>query len=402
MVQRFCSVFYQILKLIPRSEFQQLVERHGSDRRSKGFSSWSQFVAMIFCQLGRAQSLREIEQGLASSEGRLQQLGVDSGAKRTTLAYANAHRPWQLYQDVFQSLYARCHAVAPGHKFRFRSKLLSLDASTIDLCAAMFDWARFKRTKGAVKLHLLLDHDGHLPRYAVITDGKTSDIEVARALELPSGSIVVFDRGYNDYLWFTELTLIGVGFVTRMKGTSLYEVIEKRTPQGKGVIRDEIITIKTKHEEVDERPVRLRRIEFVDANGKEYVFLTNRLDLAAATIAEIYHQRWKIELFFKAIKQNLRIKTFVGTSENALHIQIWTALIAILMLRFLQLTSTWGWSLSNLVAMIRLNLFTYRDLSKWLANPFTPPDVGPPEFQLSLPVSDSSRGVVLVQPSFVA
>jgi hypothetical protein len=386
VVQRFCSVFYQILKLVPRAEFQQLVDRYGSDRRSKGFSSWSQFVAMIFCQLGRAQSLREIEQGLASSEGRLQQLGVESGAKRTTLAYANAHRPWQLYRDAFQSLYARCHAIAPGHKFRFRSPLLSLDASTIDLCAAMFDWARFRRTKGAVKLHLLLDHDGHLPRYAVITDGKTSDIEVARRLELPAGSIVVFDRGYNDYLWFTELTLFNVGFVTRMKETSLYEVIERRSPQGKGVVRDEIITIKTKHPDVDEQPARFRRIEFVDAEGKEYVFLTNRLDLAAATIAEIYHQRWKIELFFKAIKQNLRIKTFVGTSENALHIQIWTALIAILMLRFLQLSSSWGWSLSNLVAMIRLNLFTYRDLRKWLDDPFTPPDVGAPDLQLALAV----------------
>lgn len=386
MVQRFCSVFYQILKLVPRTEFQQLVDRHGSDRRSKGFSSWSQFVAMIFCQLGRAQSLREIEQGLASSEGRLQQLGVDRGAKRTTLAYANAHRPWPLYRDAFHSLYARCQAIAPGHKFRFRSKLLSLDASTIDLCASIFDWARFRRTKGAVKLHLLLDHDGHLPRYAVITDGKTSDIEVARRLELPSGSIVVFDRGYNDYLWFTELTLFNVGFVTRMKESSLYEVIESRTPRGEGVVRDKIITIKTKQPEVDAQPVRFRRIEFVDAEGKEYVFLTNRLDLAAVTIAEIYHQRWKIELFFKAIKQNLRIKTFVGTSENALHIQIWTALIAMLMLRFLQLSSSWGWSLSNLVAMIRLNLFTYRDLPKWLDDPFTPPDVGPQDQQLSLAV----------------
>lgn len=398
-MQRFCSVFHQILKLVPRAEFQQLADRHGSDRRSKGLSSWSHFVAMIFCQLGRAQSLREIEHGLASAEGRLQQLGVDRAAKRTTLAYANAHRPWQLYQDVFLSLYARCQAVAPRHKFRFRSPLLSLDASTIDLCAAMFDWARFKRTKGAVKLHLLLDHDGHLPRYAVITDGKTSDIEVARRLELPPGSIVVFDRGYNDYLWFTELTLFDVGFVTRMKESSLYEVVEIRMPQGKGVIRDEIITIKTKHPEVDERPVRLRRIEFVDAEGKEYVFLTNRLDLAAATIAEIYRQRWQIELFFKAIKQNLRIKTFVGTSENALHIQIWTALIAILMLRFLQLSSTWGWSLSNLVAMIRLNLFTYRDLRTWLNDPFTPPDVGPSDRQLPLAVSDSSGGVVLVNAS---
>jgi hypothetical protein len=398
-VQRFCSVFYQILKLVSRAEFQQLADQHGSDRRSKGFSSWSQFVAMIFCQLGRAQSLREIEHGMASAEGRLQQLGVGSAAKRTTLAYANAHRPWQLYEAVFHSLYARCHAIAPGHKFRFRSRLLSLDASTIDLCAAIFDWAKYKRTKGAVKLHLLLDHDGHLPRYAVITDGKTSDIEVARQLELPAGSIVVFDRGYNDYLWFTELTLLDVGFVTRMKESSLYDVIDRRIPQGKGVVRDEIITVKTKHPEVDEQPVRLRRIEFVDPDGKEYVFLTNRLDLAATTIAEIYRQRWQIELFFKAIKQNLRIKTFVGTSENALHIQIWTALIAMLMLRFLQLSSSWGWSLSNLVAMIRLNLFTYRDLHKWLDDPFTPPDVGPADQQLPLAVSDSNRGVVLLQPS---
>ena len=385
-MQRFCSVFHQILKLIPRMEFQQLADQHGSDRRSKGFSSWSQFVAMIFCQLGRAQSLREIEQGLASAEGRLQQLGVDSAAKRTTLSYANAHRPWQLYQDVFQHLYARCHAIAPGHRFRFRSPLLSLDSSTIDLCAAMFDWARFRKTKGAVKLHLLLDHDGHLPRYAVITDGKTTDIEVARRLELPAGSIVVFDRGYNDYLWFTELTLFNVGFVTRMKDNSVYEVIETRTAQGTGVLRDQVITIRTTHREVDQEPVRLRRIEFVDPEGKEYVFLTNRLDLEAATIAEIYRQRWQIELFFKAIKQNLRIKTFVGTSENALHIQIWTALIAILMLRFLQLRSKWGWSLSNLIAMIRLNLFTYRDLNKWLDDPFTPPDVGPADVQLSLDV----------------
>jgi hypothetical protein len=382
-------------------EFEQLVEEHGSDRGAKGLSSWSQFVAMMFCQLGRAQSLREIEQGLTSAEGRLQQLGVGAPAKRSTLSYANAHRPWQLYQSVFHRLYQRCADIAPGHKFRFRSPLLSLDATTIDLCAEVFDWARFRRTKGAVKIHMLLDHDGHLPRYAVITDGKTSDIEVARRLELPPGSIVVFDRAYNDYLWFTELTLFDVGFVTRMKDGSLYEVVEHRSVQGKGVVRDEIITIKTKHAEVDEKPVRLRRIEFVDDDGKEFVFLTNRLDLAAVTIAEIYRQRWQIELFFKAIKQNLRIKTFVGTSENALHIQIWTALIAMLTLRFLQLRSKWNWSLSNLVAMIRLNLFTYRDLHAWLDDPFTPPDVGLRDQQLPL-VLDSSRGVVSHPPSHSA
>lgn len=396
-MQRFCSVFQQILKLVPRTEFEQLVQEHGSDRNAKGFDSWSQFVAMTFCQLGRAQSLREIEQGLASAEGRLQQLGVTEAPKRSTLAYANAHRPWQLYESVFYQLFSRCQAVAPGHRFRFKSKLLSLDSTTIDLCAEVFDWARFRRTKGAVKLHLLLDHDGHLPRYAVITDGKGSDIDVARRLELPAGSIVVFDRGYNDYLWFTELTIFDVGFVTRMKDGALYEVIETREPKGAGVRSDQIITIRTKHDEIDQQPVRLRRIEFTDAEGKDYVFLTNRLDLAAGTIAEIYRQRWQIESFFKAIKQNLRIKTFVGTSENALHIQIWTALIAILMLRYLQLTAKWGWSLSNLIAMIRLNLFTYRDLWKWLNDPFTPPDVGDHDPQL--PLLDSIRGGVVLVPA---
>ena len=391
---RFCSVFQQVLKLVPRTEFAQLVQEHGSDRNSKGFDSWSQFVAMMFCQLGKALSLREIEQGLASAEGRLQHLGMTEAPKRSTLAYANAHRPWQLYQAVFERLYSRCQAIAPRHQFRFKSPLMSLDSSTIDLCVKMFDWAKFQQTKGAVKLHLLLDHDGHLPRYAVITDGKHSDIEIARRLELPVDSIVVFDRGYSDYLWLTELTIFKVGFVTKLKGNAVYEVIENREPKGTGVRCDQIITVRTRVGDLDQQPVRLRRIEFTDAKGKDHVFLTNRLDLAAATIAEIYHQRWQIESFFRAIKQNLRIKTFVGTSENALHIQIWTALIAILMLRYLQLKSTWKWSLSNLVAILRYNLFTYRDLWKWLDSPFTPPDVGEDDPQLSL-LDSSGGGVVL-------
>lgn len=389
-MQRFCSVFQQILKLISKIEFEQLARKFGSERNAKGFTSWSQLVAMVFCQLGRAQSLREIEQGLASAEGRLQHLGMTEGPKRSTLAYANAHRPWELYEATFHQLYARCLSEAPGHRFKFKSKLFSLDSTTIDLCAAVFDWAKFRRTKGAVKLHLLLDHDGHLPRYALITDGKRTDIDIGRDIELPAGSIVVFDRGYNDYLWFTELTLFDVGFVTRMKDSAAYEVIETREPKGKGVRSDQIVTVKTTHRDIDVDPVRFRRIEFTASDGNEYVFLTNRLDLVATTIAEIYRQRWQIESFFKTLKQHLRIKTFVGTSENALHIQIWTALIVILMLKFLQFRARWGWSLSNLIAMIRFNLFTYRDLWKWLDEPFTPPDTGPPEAQLSL--LDSNRG----------
>lgn len=392
-MQRFCSVFQQILKLVPRIEFEELARKHGSERNAKGFTSWAQLVAMMFCQLGRAQSLREIEQGLASAEGRLQHLGVTESPKRSTLAYANAHRPWQLYEAAFHRLFERCQAVVPGHKFKFKSKLLSLDSTTIDLCASVFDWAKFRRTKGAVKLHLLLDHDGHLPRYALITDGKRTDIDIAKDFDLPAGSIVVFDRGYNDYLWFTELTVFDVGFVTRMKDSATYQVVETREPKGNGVRSDKIVTFKTMHRDVDVDPVRFRRIEFTASDGNEYVFLTNRLDLAATTIAEIYRQRWQIELFFKTLKQHLRIKTFVGTSENALHIQIWTALIVILMLKFLQFRASWNWSLSNLIALIRFNLFTYRDLWKWLNDPFTPPELEPPGSQLSL-LDSSPRGLV--------
>jgi hypothetical protein len=399
-VNRFCSVFQQILKLFPRTEFDLMVRKHRAERHSRGFRCWDQFVAMMFCHLGRAQSLREIQQGLASAEGRLQHLGLKESPRRSTLSYANAHRPYELFESLFYALLDRCRGVAPKHKFRFKNRLLSLDASTIDLCASVFDWAKFRRTKGAVKLHMVLDHDGHLPEYCVITDGKTSDIKAARRMSFPAGSIVVFDRGYSDYLWFTELSVTGVGFVTRMKSGARYERVENRpVRQDAGVRVDQVIRLRTGVSEVDRDPVLFRRIEFVDAEGKEYVFVTNRLDLSAVTIAEIYRQRWQIETFFKVLKQNLRIKTFVGTSRNALHTQIWTALIAILVLKYMQLRSRYGWSLSNLVAMIRLNLFTYRDLWSWLDEPFTPPEI-PPEtdpVQLKLPDLGQQKGGLVLQ-----
>jgi Transposase DDE domain/Domain of unknown function (DUF4372) len=184
---------------------------------------WGQLVAMLFCQLGRAHSLREICQGLAASEGKLKHLGVPTAPSRSTLAYANQHRPWQLYQTVFLELLARCQELADSgrRKFRFKNKLLSLDATVIDLCATLDDWAKFRRTKGAIKLHLLLDHDGYLPRFAVITNGKTHELKVARKLRWEPGTVVVFDRGYIDYDWFAELTRQGVYWVTRLKDNSI-------------------------------------------------------------------------------------------------------------------------------------------------------------------------------------
>jgi Domain of unknown function (DUF4372)/Transposase DDE domain len=388
---RVSSIFSQILQLIPRLEFESAVRKHGAERHARGFSSWGQFIAMLFCQLGHAKSLREICGGLAASEGKLRHLGVPTAPARSTLAYANEHRPWQLCQTVFEQLLAKCQTLAASQttrkkrKFRFKNPLLSLDASVIDLCATMFDWAKFRLTKGAVKLHLLLDHDGYLPSYAVITEGKKHEVRVARQMRFAPGTILVFDRGYTDYEWFANLIQQGVYFVTRLKENADYGVVEKlAVPQRRGVQRDQVIFFyKLAQAGID---AYFRRIEFYDEEqDRVLVFLTNHLDLAAATIAGVYKERWQIELFFRALKQSLRVKTFVGTSANALKTQLWTALIAMLLVKYLQLKSSFGWSLSNLVALLRQQLFVYRDLWTWINDPFQPPPIpaGLPE-QLAL------------------
>jgi hypothetical protein len=380
-VNRFCSIFSQLLKLFSRLEFQQLVKETRAERHARGFPSWDQFVAMLFCQLGRAQSLREICGGLASCEGRLVHLGASAAPSRSTLAYANAHRPWQLYEAVFYRLLGRCQELTARaqKKFRFKNKLLSLDATVIDLCASVFCWAKYQRTKGAVKLHLLLDHDGYLPTVAVITEGRVADVRVARELRFEPGTILIMDRGYVDFAWFDRLTAQGVFFVTRPKTGMAYEVVEHRKIDvNRNLLSDQIIELTS--ETGQKVAWQLRRIEiWVPEKEQRMALLTNHLDLSALTIAAIYKERWQVELFFKALKQNLKIKTFVGTTANALRIQIWTALIAMLLLRYLQLRSTFGWSLSNLAALLRMNLFVHRDLWAWINQPFDkPPEIPEP------------------------
>jgi hypothetical protein len=363
-----------MLQLFSRAEFEQAVAEHRAERHARGFTCWGQFVAMLFCHLGGAQSLREICGGLAASEGKLRHLGLPDAPKRSTLAYANEHRPWQLYRSVFYQLLGRCRQAAGGHGFRFKNKLLSLDATLIELCATVFDWAQYRRTKGAVKLHLLLDHQGLLPSYAVVTEGRVHESRIARTLRFEPGTIVVFDRGYNDYGWFAQLEADGVYFVTRMKDNTDFGVVERRAVPARGPVqRDEIIFLyKVAREGGPD--LFLRRIEVWDEQQQRtLVFLTNHRRFAASTIAAIYKSRWQIELFFKALKQNLRIKTFVGTSANALQTQVWTALIALLVLKYLQLRARFGWSLSNLAALLRQQLFVYRDLFPWLDQPFQPP-----------------------------
>ena len=375
-MKRFSSIFSQLLQLFPRLEFEKAVQDHQAQRHARGFASWSQFIAMLFCQLGRAHSLREICGGLASVEGKLRHLGLEEAPKRSTLSYANRHRPWQLYQTVFGQLLEKCQGVAAqrgGKKFRFKNKLMSLDSSVIDLSMSLFDWAKFRRTKGAIKLHLLLDHDGYLPSFAVITEGKSSDIKVARQMRFEPGTVLAIDRGYMDYDWFVELTRQGVYFVSRLKRNAVVEVIEDRpVPKNRNILKDQVVFFSHHAQAREEYFFRLVEV-WVPEKEQSIIFLTNHLDFGATTIAAIYKDRWSVELFFKALKQNLKIKTFLGTSPNAVKTQIWTALIAMLLLKYLQLRSTFGWSLSNLVALLRHQLFVYRDLNAWLDVPFEGP-----------------------------
>jgi hypothetical protein len=344
---------------------------------------------MLFCQLGSVTSLRDITNGLAASEGKLRHLGLSVAPKRSTLAYANSHRPSALFEDLFYGLLetARSQAQQAGvrHKFRFKNKLLSIDATTIELCASVFDWAKFRRTKGAVKLHLMLDHDGLLPCYGVITDGKQHEVTVTRQWQFEPGTVLVFDRGYTDYDWFEQLTSHGVFFVTRLKSNADFIVVEDRpVPERNRIVRDQIICMTQQAVEGDNPPM-MRRVEFFDEKEQRtLVFLTNHLKLAAATVAEIYKNRWQIELFFKALKQSCKVKTFVGTSANALKTQIWTALIAMLLVKILHMRSSFGWHLSNFMVLLRQQLFVYRDLWKWIDDPFQAPEnTLPPQLELA-------------------
>jgi len=381
------SLFAQMLQVVPRVSFMRLVHECGAERHAKGFSSWDQCVAMLFCQLAQAKSLREISDGLAVTCGKLSHLGLRTAPAKSTLSYANAHRPWQLYQNVFFHLRDFCRSESPGkkRKFRFKNKLLSLDSTTIDLCLSLFPWADFRQTKGAIKLHMLLDHDGYLPDFAVITDGKTPDVSIARYFTLPAGSIVAVDRGYYDFELFARWTNSGVFFVTRLKANAAYEIVENRpVPQRGSVLADQLIRFTGARTSL-KYPDLLRRVVVWDEkNHREIELLTNHLSFGATTVGKIYQDRWEIELFFKVLKQYLKIKTFVGTSPNALKTQIWTALIALLLLKYLQFRSKCNLPLCRLVALLRLNLFSYRNLWDWLDDPFeTPPELPNPQLEMA-------------------
>ena len=356
------TIFSQILKFVPRHEFEALANRHHSGRAFRTASRWSQFVTMAMAQLSGRNSLRDIVNSVSTQAHRLYHLG-SAKMTRSNLSRINENKPHTLYEALFGKLLDRCQQLTPGHSFRFKNKLYSLDASTIDLCLSVFPWADFRSTKGAIKLHIGFNHSGYLPEFVTITEGKTSDIEIGRMLSFPAGSIVAIDRGYTDYQWYNQLNNKGIFFVTRLKSNASYKVI-KRHPvlNNKGLTSDQTIIL-TGIGAAKDCPIQLRRIGYRDQKtGMQYVFLTNHFKLAAKTIADIYKARWQVELFFKWIKQNLKIKSFVGTSKNAVMTQIWIALCVYLLIAFIKFHAKLKQSMQQILRLLQLNLFEKRDI----------------------------------------
>jgi len=382
------SLFSQILsEIFTAVNFDNLVAKWGAERHAKGFRSKTQLISMLFCHLAGADSLREIVNGLSCCNGKLVHLGIKEPPRRSTLSYANNHRKAELFEELFWKLSDHFRSTGSmgcrKKKFRFKNKLLSFDSTTISLCLSLFPWAEFRRAKGGVKVHVLLDHDDYMPSFVSITEAKTHDSRLSKELVLKPGSIVALDRGYVDFGQFRAWTDQGVFFVTRMKDNCVYSVDKVRPlPENGHVLSDEIVRLTgTGMEEKYPEPLRRITVENPET-GENIVLLTNHLRFATSTISEIYRDRWEIELFFKTLKQNLKVKTFVGESENALRIQIWTALISLLVIKWLHHLSKAGWSFSNMATMLRLNLFTYRALRAWLDEPYETPPIVPEAEQL--------------------
>lgn len=374
-----------MLQSFSRYEFGKAVKETGTERHSRGFSSWSHFVSMLFGQLAGQDSLRGIEAGLASQSRALYHFGIKP-VRRSTLAYANKHRTHELFKKIFERMLSKCLSVAPRHKFRFKNPLYSLDTTTIELCLSLFNWAKFRTTKGAVKLHVKLNHAGYLPMFVHVTTGKEHEMRIAPMIPLEAGDVAVFDKGFTNFAWYANLLEKGIYFVTRLKKNADYRIVKRLDVSHlPNIFSDQIIEF-TGLLSSRKCPYRLRRIRSKDPEtGKIIVLLTNQFDWSAQTIAQIYKERWQIELFFKALKQQLKVKSFVGTSRNALLSQLWIALIAYLLLSYLKFRSRFAWSLYTLSSILPTNLFSRRNLWDWLNAPFQPKSQSPPpEPQLQL------------------
>lgn len=365
------TAFHQLLKPLLRHDFEAEARKHHVGQKLRSATRWDQFVGMAMSQLSGRQSLRDIQSNLEAQWHKLYHLGAKPIA-RTTLARLNEKQPAALYQTLFYKLLTGCQSQPGQHKFRFKNPLYSLDASALDLSIKLFPWAGHRDDTSNVKLSVGLNHATDIPEFVAISDGNENDMVQGRQFRFPKGSMVAFDKGYVDYEWFKSLTDQGVFFVTRLRAKAVYAVKAHRNiVPGSGVESDQLIQLNSAHAIKRGAPL-LRRIRYRDPEtGKLYEFLTNHFKLSAATIAAIYKDRWKVELFFKAIKQNLKIRAFVGTSRNAVLTQIWIALIVYLLVTFARYSAREGWTVQRMLRVLPLNLFERKPLRD-IFNPSPP------------------------------
>lgn len=369
------TIFGQMTELISRLEFQSIVNKYNGDFHTRKLKTWEQFIHLLFAQLSGRSSLRETLTGFSSVHQKLYHLGSRI-VKRSTLSDANNKRSYLIYKELFFSLLQRTQAIAPKHKLKLNRKLFYMDASTIDLSLKLFPWARFRKTKSAVRLHTLLAADGLLPAFLTITDGKTHEAAVAKNMQIPSGSYVAIDRGYHDFSLYNFFKNNNIRFVTRAKSNAKYQVLKQNdTSENSNVSKDETIAF-TVYYSNKKYPHPLRLIKYYDdIQDKELTFLTNDFENDAQTITDIYKARWEIEIFFRTIKQNLKIKRFFGTSSNAVFTQIWIAMIAYLLISLHKFLQKSKMTVQQIIRLIQINLFERKPLVEIFKEPKTePPD----------------------------
>lgn len=354
------TVLSQLLQWIPRYEFQEGVDQYEGDKKIRKLPCWSQFVGLLFGQLTGHNSLRAIAAGLKGVRTKLYHLRITFEIRRSTLSDANDKRDPRIFEAAFYHLLPRVQKLAPRNKLKLKGPLLALDSTTIALCLELSPWARFHHGKGAMKLHMAVDIAGDIPTVMVLTEGRKHDVPVARKIHFAAGTLLIMDRGYVDFSWMWDLTQQGIFFVTRMKKNCVHKVREcRKTDRTHGILADQTIRLKSFDYEG-----KLRKVSYRDPEtGHKYIFLTNRFDLAAKTICDLYKARWQVELFFKTMKQQLQVKKYVGTSVNAVKTQVWVALIAYLLLMLVKFQSKLGWGIPSIMAALTVVLFSNRVLT---------------------------------------
>ena len=377
------TVIAQLLKLVPRHEFEGLARSHHRGRKLRKMTRWNQFVAMAFAQLSGRNSLRDLVSNLAAQGRRLYHVGC-TRVTRSSLARVNESQPYRLFEAVAAKLLRHCQARAPKHRFRFKNPLYSLDASIIDLTLSVFPWATFRRAKGGIRLNVGLDHSGYLPAFVTATEASQHEMVWARTLALPPASMVVFDRAFYDFAWLKRLNDKKIFFITRLKKNTLYRVVERRSVARYAHITSDQTIRLSGRTRAQRCPIKLRRIGYRDPiSGRHFVYFTNAFHLSPQTVAAVYKERWQIELFFKWIKQNLKIKSFLGTSKNAVLTQIWIAICMYLLLAYLKLVNGVQQSLQQILRILQLNLFERRELVPLIRGAPPDPETPSPQTQLA-------------------